>query len=99
MKRPFRTRLSVEMLEARDCPSVTAVVEAGSLKVAANAATSGLTITQSSTTPGTFTVAESSIPGGSVTLTGVTEDILLRLSNANDTGVVIDLGGQSNIDD
>src|SRR5262249_45618991 len=61
--------------------------------VTADAATINLTITE--TAQGTFHITENGNPvgGGTGDFSGVTGSILLRLSNANDTGAVIDLGG------
>src|SRR5579862_3872706 len=92
MKQSKRPRLLVEALEVRYCPSVTAVVSHGNLLVTADAPTSKLTVTQ--TANNTFQVTEGSTSFSS-TLSGVTKDIVLNLSNGNDTGVAINLGDSS----
>ena len=97
MKLGQRSRLNVEMLEDRSVPTVTASVVSGSLIIVGDAtAASDLTITASSSTAGTtadtFTVVDGATTIG--TFTGVTADLVLNLTNSDDT-VAVDLGGLS----
>src|SRR5881275_1744791 len=90
-------RLSLEVLEDRSVPAATAGVVNGSLVVVGDPASpSDLAITASDTNSDnvadTFTVTDGSTAVG--TFGGVTRDVVLRLSNNDDTAS-IDLGGLS----
>ncbi len=94
--RPF-SRLRLETLEDRSVPAVTASVTNGSLIIKGDsAAASQLTITASDTNSDgvadTFQVVDGSTTVG--TFSNVTRDVILRLSDNDDT-VAIDLGGLS----
>jgi hypothetical protein len=87
MKRNVYHRLSVEALENRWCPSVTArVTPDGSLQIRGSSA--DLQITQ--TSPGVFKVIDEGLDRG--TFARVRNDLWLDLRGDNDR-VVIDLGG------
>lgn len=102
MNRPARTRLSLESLEDRSCPSVSAGLVDGSLVVTANQATS-LQIAQLDTD--SFLVREF-ISGKEFAIDNVTEDVIVRLSRKDDTvqlfldstpgNVYVDLGNGNN---
>jgi len=90
-------RLSLEVLEDRSVPAVTASVVRGSLVVVGDpSAPSNLTLTASDTNADgvadTFSVVDGSTAVG--TFGGVTRDVVLRLSNNDDT-VSLDLAGVS----
>lgn len=96
MKRRTCPRLNLQRLEDRSVPAVTASVVHGSLiiKGDATAASSNIAVTAKDTNgdgvADTFTVTDGSTAVGS--FGGVTKEVTLRLSNADDT-VSIDLGG------
>jgi hypothetical protein len=98
MRRRNRCKLAVEMLEQRDCPSVTATLSNSNsgnlvnLVVTADSATSNLQIVE--TSQGSFTVSEASL-GQPLSFTGVTGSVVLQLSNSDDTGVLVNLDGNS----
>jgi hypothetical protein len=97
MKTQHNLRLSLQPLEDRSVPSVTASVVNGSLIVKGDAtAASNVAITASDTNgdkvADTFAVTDGGKSIG--TFSGVTKDVTLRLSNNDDT-VSIDLGGLS----
>jgi hypothetical protein len=92
--RRYRIRPGLEMLEGRDCPSVTAGVNGGNLIVEATTATSNLAITE--TASGSFQVSLNGQTLGSYS--GVNGDLRLQLSNKNNMGALINLGGFNSID-
>lgn len=97
MKLRKRSRLTVELLEDRSTPSVTASVVNGSLVVVGDpAAASDVTITASDTDADTIADTFDVVDGGTAigTFSGVTDAVILRLSN-NDDKVAIDLAGLS----
>src|SRR5262249_26117476 len=67
------------------------------LLVTADTATTDLTVQQ--TGANDFTVTESGNPVSGGSFTGVTGDVILRLSRNNDTGVGVDLNGNTAPDD
>jgi hypothetical protein len=92
-----RTNLSVEALEDRSVPAVTASVVHGDLVVVGDpTAASHISITASDTNADkvadTFKVTDGTTTVG--TFGGVTHDLILRLGKENDA-VTIDLGGLS----
>jgi len=87
--RRCRIRPCFETLEGRDCPSVTAGVNAGDLIVKATAATANLAITE--TAAGSFQISLNGQTLGA--FTGVTGDLSLELSNQDNIGTLINLGG------
>jgi len=88
MKRFQATRLSLEMLETRWCPSVSAHLVHHTLEVVAANSAETLNITE--TAQGTFAVNNGS-PVGKSPFNNVT-NVVCHLDNASDT-VTIDLGG------
>src|SRR5262249_45564073 len=97
MKVRKRFSLTLEMLEDRSVPAVTASVVRGSLVVVGGAgAGSNLAITGSDTNADgvadTFSVVDGATTVGS--FGNVTKDVVLRLSKNNDI-VSFDLGGSS----
>jgi hypothetical protein len=93
MNRQQRHRPSLETLEDRWCPSVSARVFFGNLVVVADTATTDLTVQQ--TGANAFKVTENGTPVSGGDFSGVTRNVILRLSGNDDTGVVIDLNGQT----
>jgi len=87
--RRCQIRPCFESLEGRDCPSVTAGVNTGDLIVKATTATSNLAITE--TAPGSFQISLNGQTLGA--FTGVTGDLRLELSNQDNIGALINLGG------
>jgi hypothetical protein len=92
MKKPLRARPSLEPLEDRWCPTVTAAVNSGVLTVAGSPAASTDTVLVKETAAGTFEVDDGStvIASG---LTGVTS-VKLSLTGATDV-IDVDLGGNT----
>jgi hypothetical protein len=89
-----RIRPRLETLENRDCPSVTAGVNAGDLIIKATSATSNLGIIE--TAAGSFQI---NLIGQTLgTFTGVSGNLRLELSDQNNLGVLINLGGFTTID-
>jgi hypothetical protein len=86
-----RSRPSVERLEDRWLPAVSATISSGTLLVAGEAANPGDPIAITQTSPGVFTVTDGGTP---VTIdgSGAVSDVVVRLGRAKDT-VSIDLGG------
>src|SRR4051812_1863205 len=94
MKRQMTTRLTLQPLEDRSVPAVTASVVNGNLVIKGDAAAaSNLAITASDTNgdkvADTFAVSDGGTSVGS--FSGVTKDVVLHLTNSDDT-VSIDLG-------
>jgi hypothetical protein len=92
-----RTRLSVEALECRAVPAVTAGVTHGDLVITGDpAAASHLTVTASDANgdkvADTFVVKDGTTTVG--TFNGVNHDVIFRLGKGNDA-VTLDLGGLS----
>jgi hypothetical protein len=92
MKARTRVRPSLEALEQRWCPSVTASVRGGSLVVSGAATNAGDTIQITQTAANTFQVKDGATVVG--TLSGATKDVVVNLGAASDK-VALDLGGQA----
>src|SRR5215468_187677 len=92
MKARTRVRPSLEALEQRWCPSVSAAVRGGSLVVSGAATNAADTIQITQTAANTFQIKD----GATVvaTLSGVTKDVVVNLGAANDK-VALDLGGRA----
>ena len=88
-----KNRLSLEALEDRWCPALTAALTSGVLTISGTADTGPIQITQDSTTAGTISVSDGGTAVTDSPFAGVTS-IRLNLTEADDT-VVVDLGGQT----
>jgi fibronectin-binding autotransporter adhesin len=83
--------LTLEKLEDRLCPSLTASLQSGTLAVSGTANNGSISVVQDSTTPGTVKVFDGNTAVGSP-FTGV-NNVRLNLTGADDK-VTVDLGGQ-----
>jgi fibronectin-binding autotransporter adhesin len=92
MQHRNRVRISLEALEERWCPAVTARVSFGFLLVGGSATNPGDTIKISQTAADTFKVEDGGTTVG--TFSGVTRDVRIGLGSANDK-VAVDLGGNT----
>ena len=88
-----RNRLTVEPLEDRWCPAVTATLRSGTLTISGAADNGTIQVMQDATTAGTIQVLDGDSAVGGSPFTGVT-NIRLNLTDADDD-VTIDLGGQT----
>jgi hypothetical protein len=86
----LRSRPSVEPLEDRWVPAVSATISSGTLLITGAAVNPGDTIAITQTGPGEFTVTDGGNPVA-VSGSGAVTDVVLRLGRANDN-VSIDLG-------
>src|SRR4051812_13275201 len=89
----FRTRFTVEQLETRWCPAVTATLKSGTLSLSGSADNGSISIVQDSTTAGTITVLDGTTAVSGSPFTGV-KSIRGNLTKADDH-VTLDLGGQT----
>jgi hypothetical protein len=87
------TRLSVEHLESRWCPSLTAALRGTTLTISGTADNGSISVVQDTTTAGTIRVLDGTTAVSGSPFTGVT-NIRLNLTDADDR-VKIDLGGQT----
>src|SRR5262245_49008685 len=85
-----RSRPSVEPLEDRRVPAVSATISAGTLLVTGAADHPGAPIVITQTDPGVFTVTDGGTPVA-VSGSGPVTDVVLRLGRTNDN-VTLDLG-------
>lgn len=86
-----QTRLTVEALEHRWCPAITASLRSGTLTISGTADNGTLNIRQDTTTAGTIQVLDGDTAVTGSPFTGV-RNIRLNLTAADDT-VAVDLGG------
>lgn len=89
----IQKRLSLEALEARWCPALTATLASGVLTISGTADNGTIAIAQDATTAGTVTVSDGTTAVTLRPFTGV-KSIKLNLTEADDT-VAVDLGGQT----
>src|SRR5262245_31934547 len=91
MRRPFSAPLSVEVLEDRCCPSVTAKVLDGNLIVTGSSTNLTLTEETMGAVTGVVKVLDNGVNRGTFTVTG---DVRVWLGSSADT-VNVDLKGNS----
>src|SRR5262249_28127668 len=105
LKNSSRPRLSVEPLEARNCPSVSAHVVAGRLLITGSSFNLNLTEESATATSAVIKVTDNHVNRGSFT---VTDGVIIRLGRGEDNveinlnghtlpgGVAVDLGNGNN---
>lgn len=88
-----RTRLALEQLENRWCPSLTTSLRSGTLTISGAADNGSISVVQDSTTAGTIQVLDGTTPVSGSPFTSVS-NVRLNLTSADDK-VTLDLGGQA----
>jgi len=88
-----RTRLTLERLEDRWCPAVTATLQNATLTISGAAVNGSIGVVQDATTAGTINVFDGATPVNATPFTGV-KNIKFKLTAADDK-VTVDLGGKT----